>query len=51
MAEMREELTAMDDRKRPYNSMYEAKAPTEEELEQYYIKRKREEDPMSQFLN
>lgn len=39
----------MDERKRPYNSMYENKAPTEEELEAYRMKRMRTEDPMSQF--
>lgn len=43
-------MMQLDDRKRPYNSMYETKAPTEEELEQYMIKRKRDEDPMLQFL-
>ncbi|XP_042910213.1 pre-mRNA-splicing factor SLU7 [Parasteatoda tepidariorum] len=43
-------LLAMDERKRPYNSMYEAKAPTEEEMEAYFIKRKRAEDPMVGFL-
>lgn len=45
-----ERLLVMDERKRPYNSMYEAKAPTEEEMEAYYLKRKREEDPMSDFV-
>lgn len=43
-------LLSMDERKRPYNSMMEVKAPTEEELEAYQMKRRREEDPMSQFL-
>lgn len=43
-------LLAMDERKRPYNSMYEAKKPTDEEMEAYYLKRRREEDPMNQFL-
>ncbi|KAF8796908.1 pre-mRNA-splicing factor SLU7-like [Argiope bruennichi] len=45
-----EELLSMDERKRPYNSMYEVKAPTEEQMEAYYIKRQRPEDPMSAFL-
>ncbi|KAI5631490.1 pre-mRNA splicing prp18-interacting factor domain-containing protein [Phthorimaea operculella] len=45
-----EHLLSMDERKRPYNSMYEVKAPTEEEVEAYQMKRRREEDPMSQFL-
>lgn len=44
-----ERLLKMDERKRPYNSMYEAKAPTEEELEAYHLKRAREEDPMAYF--
>lgn len=45
-----DELLNMDERKRPYNSMYEVKAPTEEQMEAYYIKRLRPEDPMSGFL-
>ncbi|CAL1294912.1 unnamed protein product [Larinioides sclopetarius] len=45
-----EELLSMDERKRPYNSMYEVKAPTEEQMEAYYIKRQRPDDPMSGFL-
>lgn len=45
-----DEMMALDERKRKYNSMYEAKAPTEEELEAYHIKRAREEDPMLQFM-
>ncbi|KAH3706704.1 hypothetical protein DPMN_066092 [Dreissena polymorpha] len=44
-----EELLALDERKRPYNSMFEARAPTEEEMEAWRMKRRREEDPMSQF--
>ena len=43
-------LLSMDERKRPYNSMAEAKAPTEEDLEAYYLKRQRTEDPMAGFL-
>lgn len=46
-----EETMSMDERKRKYNSMYEAKAPTEEEMEAYKMKRLREEDPMSMFIN
>ncbi|XP_046654766.1 pre-mRNA-splicing factor SLU7-like [Daphnia pulicaria] len=42
-------LMSLDERKRPYNSMVESKAPNEEELEAYYMKRKREEDPMAFF--
>ena len=45
-----EEIAKMDDRKRPYNSMYDVKKPTEEEMEAYYMKRRRDEDPMAQFL-
>ncbi|XP_064465563.1 pre-mRNA-splicing factor SLU7-like [Ornithodoros turicata] len=41
----------LDERKRKYNSMYEAKAPTEEEMEAFFIKRKRAEDPMASFLS
>lgn len=44
------ELMAMDERKRPYNSMYEAKKPTDEEVDAYYMKRRRDEDPMNQFM-
>lgn len=46
-----EETMALDERKRKYNSMYEAKAPTEEEMEAYKMKRSREEDPMAQFMS
>lgn len=43
-------LLKMGDRKRSYNSMYEAKAPTTEEIEAYQMKRKRdEEDPIVHF--
>lgn len=46
-----EEIMKLDERKRPYNSMFAPAAPTEEEVEAYMIKRTREEDPMQQFLN
>ncbi|CRL04358.1 CLUMA_CG017451, isoform A [Clunio marinus] len=46
-----EETISLDERKRKYNSMYEAKAPTEEEVEAYKIKRMREEDPMAMFMS
>ncbi|CAG9863898.1 unnamed protein product [Phyllotreta striolata] len=49
MKEIDEDVIA-DDRKRPYNSMFEAKKPTEEQMEEYYKKRRRDEDPMSQFM-
>lgn len=45
-----DKLLGMDERKRPYNSMFEVKKPSEEELEAYYLKRRREDDPMNQFL-
>lgn len=45
-----DEMMKLDERKRPYNSMYEIKAPTEEEVEAFMMKRKREDDPMSQFM-
>lgn len=38
-----------DERKRGYNSMYETRAPTEEEMEAYYRKRSRPNDPMAAF--
>ncbi len=41
----------MDERKRPYNSMsISNKEPTEEDMEAYYLKKRREEDPMAKFL-
>lgn len=45
-----ERLLKMDEKHRPYNSMYTAKEPTKEEKEAYQIKRMRDGDPMSQFL-
>merc|ERR1712029_982448 len=44
-----EEAKPIDERKRGYNSMYDAKAPTEAEMEAYYRKRERYEDPMKNF--
>ncbi|XP_055844375.1 pre-mRNA-splicing factor Slu7 [Episyrphus balteatus] len=46
----KDEKVELDDRKRPYNSMYDVKAPTEEEIEEFMIKRTRDEDPMLQFM-
>ena len=46
-----EEAMKVDERKRPYNVMYDLKAPSEEMMEAYRRKRQREEDPMAQFLN
>lgn len=45
-----EELLQTDERKRKYNSMFDAKKPTEEEVEAYLMKRRREDDPMAQFM-
>lgn len=46
-----EKLLKMSERKRPYNSMYETKELTTEEIEAYQMKRKRDEDPMVHFLS
>jgi pre-mRNA-processing factor SLU7 len=46
-----EEMLAMNERKRPYNVRYEAKALTEEEIDAYQRKRLRDEDPMANFTN
>ncbi|XP_076308311.1 pre-mRNA-splicing factor SLU7-like isoform X2 [Tachypleus tridentatus] len=43
-------LLSMDERDRPYNSMYNVKAVTEEEMEAYFMKRLPPEDPMAAFL-
>lgn len=42
----------MDDRKRPYYSMKadDGKAPTEEQMEAYYLKKRRTDDPMADFI-
>lgn len=45
------ELMAMDERKRPYNSMYDVKAPTEEEIEAFRMKQIRDDDPMAAFFS
>jgi len=44
-------LKALDDRKRPYNSMYNVKGPTDEEMEAYYMKKRRDDDPMAAFMD
>lgn len=49
-AKQTERLLRMDERKRPYNSMYQVKELTAEEIEAYQMKRKRDEDPMAHFL-
>ncbi|XP_055376810.1 pre-mRNA-splicing factor Slu7 [Condylostylus longicornis] len=45
-----EHLMELNERKRKFNSMYENKAPTEEEMEEFMKKRQREEDPMLSFV-
>ncbi|XP_078406726.1 pre-mRNA-splicing factor SLU7 [Cetorhinus maximus] len=45
-----EQILQIDERKRGYNSIYEIKEPTEEEMEAYRMKRQRPEDPMASFL-
>ncbi|OBS78754.1 hypothetical protein A6R68_18865 [Neotoma lepida] len=44
------EIMQTDERKRPYNSIYESREPTEEEMEAYRMKRQRPDDPMASFL-
>lgn len=44
-----EMLLKVDERKRPYNSMYENKKLSPEEIEAFQMKRMRDEDPMSSF--
>ncbi|KAK7807311.1 hypothetical protein U0070_007446 [Myodes glareolus] len=44
------EIMQIDERKRPYNSVYETREPTEEEMEAYRMKRQRPDDPMASFL-
>ena len=44
---------SMDERKRPYNSLQRGKdsrEPTEEEMEAFRLKRRRQEDPMAAFV-
>uniref|UniRef100_A0A8C9XX63 Pre-mRNA-splicing factor SLU7 n=1 Tax=Sander lucioperca TaxID=283035 RepID=A0A8C9XX63_SANLU len=45
-----ETIMQVDERKRPYSSLQEVKAPTEEEMEAFRMKRCREDDPMAPFL-
>ncbi len=46
-----DKMMAMDERKRPYNSMYTDVEPTEEEMEAFRRKKLRSDDPMAQFLS
>ncbi|KAM7389645.1 hypothetical protein PAMP_023608 [Pampus punctatissimus] len=43
-------IMQLDERKRPYSSLQEVKAPTEEEMEAFRMKRARPDDPMASFL-
>uniref|UniRef100_A0A0X3NZR8 Pre-mRNA-splicing factor SLU7 n=1 Tax=Schistocephalus solidus TaxID=70667 RepID=A0A0X3NZR8_SCHSO len=43
-------LMKMNERDRPYNSLGEVKAPTEEEMEAYYRTRRNPNDPMADFM-
>ncbi|XP_054453715.1 pre-mRNA-splicing factor SLU7 [Anoplopoma fimbria] len=43
-------IMQVEERKRPYTSLQEVKAPTEEEMEAFRMKRCREDDPMASFL-
>lgn len=45
-----EAIMQLDERKRPYSSLLEVKAPTEEEMEAFRMKRCRPDDPMASFL-
>ncbi|CAH8463009.1 unnamed protein product [Schistosoma guineensis] len=45
-----DEYLAMDERKRPYNSLADVKAPTAEEMEAYYRTKVNRDDPMSHFV-
>ncbi|XP_061755748.1 pre-mRNA-splicing factor SLU7 [Nerophis ophidion] len=45
-----EAMMQVDERKRPYHSLQEVKAPTEEEMEAFRMKRCRPDDPMASFL-
>ncbi|GAA6226296.1 pre-mRNA-splicing factor SLU7 [Lates japonicus] len=45
-----EAIMQLDERKRPYSSLQEVKAPTEEEMEAFRMKRSRPDDPMASFL-
>ena len=46
-----DKLLAMDERRRPYNSLKgDYHEVTEEEMEAYRLKRRQEDDPMKDFL-
>uniref|UniRef100_A0A671UF67 Pre-mRNA-splicing factor SLU7 n=1 Tax=Sparus aurata TaxID=8175 RepID=A0A671UF67_SPAAU len=50
LKEKKKKKKKAEDKKRPYNSLMEVKAPTEEELEAFRMKRCRPDDPMASFL-
>ena len=43
-------MLELEERKRPYNSMIEVTAPTDEEMEAFRLKQRRKDDPMAAFL-
>ena len=45
-------VVEMDDRKRGYHSMKadDGKAPNDEQMEAYYLKKRRTDDPMADFI-
>lgn len=45
-----EKQMQMDERKRPYNVMYDGKGPSEEDIEAFKRKRMRDEDPMAKWM-
>lgn len=45
-----EKQLQMDERKRPYNVMYDGKGPSEEDIEAFKRKRMRDEDPMAKWM-
>ena len=50
-AKVEDEDEHKDERKRGYNSKYDVKAPTEEEIDEWKRKRPRTDDPMMQFMS
>jgi len=42
-------MLLLDERKRPYNSMIDVTAPTDEEMEAFRLKQRRTDDPMNSF--
>lgn len=44
-------IMALEERKRPYNVMYDGKGPTPEDIEVFQRKRMRDDDPMARLFN